>query len=427
MVSSRPPMSEREQVAPASPWKGRTAAIHMAAILGLSVLSYANTAANGFVWDDNDIIVNNPQNRDLSAIPSLFASVDRTQTGHHAEYYRPLTRLTYVVDHQLFGGDAPGYHIENAFLHALAALALYLFVRAAFLDPRAAFAAAVVFAVHPVNSEAVDFLSTRNTVLAALFVFLSLFAYVRARESRRVLFLWLSWASFLAGLLCKETAVMLLATLPVLEWLSPVSRSRRSRLVPFLVVFAGYLALRWNALSGLVGTGLESSPAAGAAGRRPLHRPPLPGARPVATGLECTARRAGRLGRPLAPARARLACHRRCGRPSREASLPAHHLRPRVVLPESPARERRRANPERPHGRAVSLSPGRGPLDDRRRSDLEGLRAPAAMAPGSHRGWRGGRAPPRRGDAAEEPGLARSRGLLLGHDGGESGPGARPL
>ena len=242
------------------PTPRRTTAVQVAVILCASIATYANTAANGFVWDDNDIIVNNPQNRDLASIPALFASVDRTQTGHHAAYYRPLTRLTYVLDRQAFGDGAAGYHLVNVALQALAALALYALVAAWFGDPTAGFIASLLLAVHPVNSEAVDFLSTRNTVLAALFVLASLTAYRRWRVRGGAALLAASSAAFLAGLLSKETAVMLLVLLPVLERIAPAgsgSEAPRWRFAPFAGALLAYLLLRWNALSGLVGTGLE--------------------------------------------------------------------------------------------------------------------------------------------------------------------------
>ena len=236
-------------------------------LVGVSVATYANTSANGFVWDDNDVIVNNPANRSLGTIPSLFASVDRTQTGQHTAYYRPLTRLTYVLDRQLFGESPAGYHLENVVLHALAVLALYLFVRVSFGSSRSALVAALLFAVHPVNSEAVDFLATRNTLLATLFTLVSLLAFQRARLSDRAGLLPVSWAAFFAALLSKETAAMLVAILPVLMRLGPgrpTARTGRSALLPFLAVLGAYLTLRWNALSGPVGASLD---AAGLPGR----------------------------------------------------------------------------------------------------------------------------------------------------------------
>ena len=235
-----------------------------ALVTGAALAVYGNTLENGFVWDDNDIIVDNPAVRDLGSIPSLFSSVDATRTAHHAAYYRPLARLTYLLDYQLFGLSPAGYHLGNVLLHALAVLALFLLVRALFGDATRALAAALLFAVHPLNAEAANFVSTRNTILATLFTLVALAAYHRARAGGPAALLPASWLSFLAGLLSKETAAGLLLLLPVYDLPRPAElratlRGRALRLLPFVAVFAGYLALRTHALSSAIGADLDLS------------------------------------------------------------------------------------------------------------------------------------------------------------------------
>ncbi len=231
-------------------------------LVAIALAVYGNTIANGFVWDDRDIIVENPANRDLSSVPSLFTSVDATRTASHQAYYRPLTRLTYVLDYQLFRLEPGWYHAENVLLHAATVLALYFLVRALFGSSLGAFGAALLLAIHPANAEAVDFLSTRNTILATLFVIVALAMHHRARTGGSRAAAVASWGAFLASLLCKETGAMLLAMLPVYDLPSPGAlrdalRERAMRWLPFAAVFCFYFALRASAIPGGVGAELD--------------------------------------------------------------------------------------------------------------------------------------------------------------------------
>lgn len=223
---------------------------------------YANGIGNGFVWDDHEIILNNPTNRDPAAIGKLFRSADVVLSTESNPYYRPLNRLTYMIDYQLFGLNPAGYHAESILVHCAAVLALFLLACQLFGSPFPAFAAALLFAVHPVNAEAVNFISGRNNLLATLFVLLSFLLWRRGgREGKR------GWrygaaALFLGGLLCKETALMLLPVLFLdgvtsLRDLRERLREKTVSLLPFFAATALYLVLRAHALSGAVGGSLK--------------------------------------------------------------------------------------------------------------------------------------------------------------------------
>lgn len=233
----------------------------MAVSLALAaLLTYSSSVSNGFVWDDFDIIVNNDVNRDVSNILTLFRSADSTVTGNQVAYYRPLARLTYMVDYQLFGLSPAGYHVENIIIHVAAVLLLFLLTLMLFREPLLAFVTALVFAVHPVNAEAVNFLSTRNTLLAGAFVLLSFILYLHGRHTGKTRYRYLSAMVFLGGLLCKETALMLFAALLLYDMAFPRElrmglREKVVSLLPFAGTAAVYLAMRTYALSHLFATG----------------------------------------------------------------------------------------------------------------------------------------------------------------------------
>ncbi len=96
-------------------------------IIALFILIvYGNTLNHGFVWDDTDIIVENPQLASLYNIPSLFLSEDRIEgaTG----YYRPLTYVSFAIDRAIWGVNPVGFNMTNLLLHILAALLFYLII-----------------------------------------------------------------------------------------------------------------------------------------------------------------------------------------------------------------------------------------------------------------------------------------------------------
>ncbi|MDA8170990.1 MAG: tetratricopeptide repeat protein [Nitrospiraceae bacterium] len=197
-----------------SPANGKSASGLAVAVLFLVVLAvYGNSLRSGFVWDDDTLIV---QKQAFFSQPRnalvLLASPDTDFRHNEATpYYRPLNTLTYVLDSHLWGLDPFWYHLENLLLHASAVVLFYLLLAMAFEDKRLAFFSALLFALYPVNAEAVDFVSARNTLLCAVFLFASLFFLGKSG-----LFLkkgGLKWSllallSYFLALMSKEPAVV---------------------------------------------------------------------------------------------------------------------------------------------------------------------------------------------------------------------------
>jgi protein O-mannosyl-transferase len=229
-------------------------------LIAITIIVYAVSFFNGFVRDDELIIVNNPQTLSLQSIPDVLFGPDVIKP-----YYRPLNRATYLLDYRIAGMNAAWYHGVNILLHAGNVLLLYLVCRRLFPDRTAALIAALLFAVHPANSEAVNFISARNTVLALFFTLASFLAFMRAREQGRQLPL-LSALLFFCGLLSKETAFMLvviIALYTVVPLPGQEGREQGKRryiiLFPFLFAMLMYFAMRTYALHDLVGTSVPSA------------------------------------------------------------------------------------------------------------------------------------------------------------------------
>jgi tetratricopeptide (TPR) repeat protein len=154
-------------------------------------------------------------------------------THPECNFFHPLTLLSLMLDAQLHGLDAGGYHLTNVLIHAAAAVLLFLVLRdltGAFW--RSAFVAAV-FAIHPLRVESVAWVAERKDVLGAFFFMLTLGAYARyARPPASPRRYWPVAGFFLLDLLCKPTAAALPLVLLLLDYwplgrMAPGARSSR--------------------------------------------------------------------------------------------------------------------------------------------------------------------------------------------------------
>ncbi len=200
---------------------------------------YGNSLFCGFVSDDHSLVIkkqgffSHPEN----AIKLLVSS--DAPLGEQNPYYRPVNTLSYMLDHYLWGLDPFWYHLENVLLHALASVLFYLLLAAVFKDRRLAFFAALLFAVYPVNTEAVDFISARNTLFCAVFSIAALLFLAQGKRGLPLL------AYFLA-LLSKEPAVVLPLFLLSFSLTSKEEslKIKKGMLAGFFAVTAVYFAIR---------------------------------------------------------------------------------------------------------------------------------------------------------------------------------------
>lgn len=224
-------------------------------VAAIAFLAYANSLGNGFAWDDVTVIV---KNQVLRGSPfALFSGIDSARDIELTPYYRPLTLLTFLIEERLHGLTPFLMHLFNVLLHAANAVLVYRLARLLLNDRYAALLSALLFAIHPINTEGVDFLSGgRNTLLACFFVLGACLLHRRSilRESLSV-----SAAGslfFLAALFSKETALAVAPFILALETAplradAPGQRNRAlARLAPYALCTVFYFFLRYSALSG---------------------------------------------------------------------------------------------------------------------------------------------------------------------------------
>ena len=224
---------------------------HFLYIAGLLIISFAiyfNSLPNGFNLDDNAIIKDNPLVTSLKNVPKIFVTNYWANTPYEKGVllYRPIPVLTFAIDDYLWGGKEYGFHLTNALINALNAVLLFyvlLFMFGDALKPRYAALAALLFALHPVHTEAVNMIVGRTELLAALFSFLAIIFYLRKNIVGALVL-------FFCALLSKEIAV----TIPVMLLLYELYSKKKVEVKNyffFALVLGAYLCLRYFVLHGL--------------------------------------------------------------------------------------------------------------------------------------------------------------------------------
>jgi len=231
----------------------------------LSVVCYAGTVSNQFVFDDHDIIARNP------LVTSDEPHLGRIFTSHYWEHvtpagnlYRPLTILTYWLSHAAGGLDPAGYHVVNILLHALCSVLMVALAARLGLSAPSATAAGVLFATHPIHTEAVAGIVGRADLMTASCLLAALIVHTATSGSPMPRALGIA-ALYAAGLLSKENAIVLPGLMLAADLRAPQPGRRAWRtLLPAyaacIAVAAGWLALRAAVLPGSGGTGAAGDP-----------------------------------------------------------------------------------------------------------------------------------------------------------------------
>ncbi len=186
---------------------GHRLLFHRILLLAAALIPFCGSLASGFHFDDYAIF----QDAAIRAPNGWLTVWNLGQT-------RPLTYFTFWLNFRLWGENPWGYHALNLALHAAAVLLLYECLRRA--AAREAFFATLIFAVHPIQAEAVDYVWARSIVLAAIFVFIAWREWLESRE-------WRAVAWFAAALLSKEECAAFPLALLLLWRPQPRETARR--------------------------------------------------------------------------------------------------------------------------------------------------------------------------------------------------------
>ncbi|MGD0383670.1 MAG: tetratricopeptide repeat protein [Thermoguttaceae bacterium] len=255
-------------------------------IVLIAFIAYFPTLSNGFVADDDVLLINNNLVKISDGLRRFWCSVE-------AMDYWPVTDTVFWIEWRIWGMNPVGYHVTNLILHVAESLLIWILLRR--LSIPGAFLAALIFAVHPVNVESVAWIAQRKNLTAMLFFLLSILWYLKAymptasagmaparsqggpgeREKIRSplstlrsplstlhspLWYWLSLAAFILAILSKGSAAVLPMLLLGIVWwlqsvgtvpifvstkmgLSPYMRKQLVRTAPFFLIALVFSAM----------------------------------------------------------------------------------------------------------------------------------------------------------------------------------------
>jgi len=236
-------------------------------ILGLTFLAFSNFIAHGWAYDDTTQILENTFIRDLGNLPKALVTetwywrVQQDQDPNKQEkpttpYYRPVFTVYLMICWKLFGEWAPAWHVLNIAIHMLVVFLAFLTLRKISGDQKLAAIASLIFAIHPMRSESVAWVSGVTDPLLALFLIASFYFYSRFRSEGKMRLFAYSLLLFFLGAFTKEPAVALSIFIGAYELLV-INRDKPliDKIKPalkystcFLVVSVFYFVSRYYAL-----------------------------------------------------------------------------------------------------------------------------------------------------------------------------------
>jgi protein O-mannosyl-transferase len=198
-------------------------------LVAAAAIAYLPALNGRPIWDDDAHITR----------PELLARI-WSQPGATQQYY-PLVHTAFWLEHAIWGDSSSSYHLTNLLIHCASALLLVAILRK--LEVPGAWLAALIFTLHPIQTETVAWISELKNILSGLFYFGSILVYLRFYETRRLTFYWISLILFAAGLMSKSVSATMPAALLVIFWWKRGRLSLKrdiGPLVPFFVAGAGF-------------------------------------------------------------------------------------------------------------------------------------------------------------------------------------------
>jgi len=246
-------------------------------IIGL--ICFANSFTNEYALDDGITIGNNDYvQAGTQGIPDILSN-DAYQSFYNrmgsnqvlsGGRYRPLSIVTFAIEQQFFGardGEIPQYniatvrHVVNVLVYILSVIILLYFLRNFIFKETTliAFIASLIFLIHPIHTEVVANIKSRDEILSFLFIILTFIMLFKYDETRKKSSLAISLLFFFLALLSKEYAVVLLALIPMLFYIVKKDTIQNTliKTIPFFVVTVIYVCTRLSIVG--VGSSAEST------------------------------------------------------------------------------------------------------------------------------------------------------------------------
>lgn len=223
---------------------------HLILVFCVAVALYANTAGHGYVLDDRAIITENEFTQqgfsgiDDHLVHSYWYGLNQRDEGN----YRPISGVSFAIEHGLFGNSPGVGHILNILFYGLLCVVLLRWLNALeLLGPKLNLLVVLLFATHPIHTEVVANIKSRDEIYCLLFFTWSALTFWRWLEHQKASTLIISMILFLLSVLSKETSLGLLPLFPLmaLKHGAGLTESLKKAVAP-LVIAGIYLTLYFS-------------------------------------------------------------------------------------------------------------------------------------------------------------------------------------
>ncbi len=234
---------------------------------------YSPTLSGGFVYDDKIQILGNPWITSPKFLYRIFTnhSFAFLKEAKGVVSYRPLVFAVYMFEYALFGLDPWGWHLVNIILHIFNTVTVFFILKyvltarggetpvSAFRAQLPPFIGALIFAVHPVNSETVAWVGCVPELVYTLLCGISFLLYIKSRGAengggKRLLYGYLAALFFFFAFFAKEPAASIPLIIFIYDCLKDkgLTRGAIKRYIPFAAAVFAYMAIRSSALGGII-------------------------------------------------------------------------------------------------------------------------------------------------------------------------------
>ncbi len=186
----------------------------------LAYILYGNTIMNKWAVDDEFVTHNETVKKGLKAVPEIFSTFYVSKSGNLGSQntdYRPIVKLTFALEYQLWGEKPGRSHMLNVLIYFFISLQLFFILKRLFRNYNILFPflITIAFMVHPVHTEVVASLKNRDVLLAFLCGLGGLHYFIKYADTKNIRYFLMALPVFFIGYLCKSSILPFLVIYPL--------------------------------------------------------------------------------------------------------------------------------------------------------------------------------------------------------------------
>ena len=230
-------------------------------IVVVTFIIYGNSIKNNYALDDNYVTATSPQNpnpriqKGLKGIPEIFTS-HYIESNQQSFEYRPVVLTTFAIEYQFFGSNPHISHFVNVSIYTITGIILFTILTMLFSGYHVLFSVLItlLFVVHPIHTEVVNNLKSRDELLSFLFGMCALYYFLKRINKRKIKYIFLAILFLLLALLSKKTAILFFALIPLTLYFFTSIKIKKLLIYIALpiVAYMGFVVLKFILLKGTV-------------------------------------------------------------------------------------------------------------------------------------------------------------------------------